>query len=62
MPPHTTLDLATGLELGTKLAVRVSALNVFDSLYLTGLENSFAGTHYASPRELGVQLRYKFHY
>ena len=29
--------------------------------YMTGFENSFAGTHYSNPREFSVQIRYKFH-
>jgi len=62
MPRHTTADVAIGKDVGDKLTVRLTALNVADSLYLTGIENSFAGTHYANPRDVSVQVRYKFHY
>ena len=62
MPKHTTADVAVGRDIGEKLALRLTVLNVADSLYLTGIENSFAGTHYANPRDVAVQLRYKFHY
>jgi len=34
----------------------------YDVNFLTGFANSFAGTHYQNPREIGVQFRYKFHY
>ena len=61
MPAHTTLDLAVGKDFERGLSVRLSALNVTNALFLTGFENSFAGTHYASPREFAVQVRYKFH-
>jgi len=62
MPRHTTADVAIGKDVGDRLTVRLTALNVADSLYLTGIENSFAGTHYANPRDVSVQVRYKFHY
>jgi hypothetical protein len=62
MPQHTTVDLALGKDIGEHVTLRVSALNVANSLYLTGFENSFAGTHYANPREVSAQVRYKFHY
>ena len=62
MPHHTTADIAIGRDLGEKLALRLTVLNVADSLFLTGIDNSFAGTHYANPRDVAVQVRYKFHY
>jgi TonB dependent receptor/Carboxypeptidase regulatory-like domain len=62
MPQHATVDLAVGTRLGDKLSLRVSALNVANNEFLTGFENSFAGTHYSNPRELSVQVRYTFHY
>jgi hypothetical protein len=39
-----------------------SALNVTNALFLTGFENSFAGTHYANPREVTAQVKFKFRY
>ena len=33
-----------------------------DEIVLTGFENAFAGTHYANPRDISVQVRFKFHY
>jgi outer membrane receptor protein involved in Fe transport len=62
MPAHTTLDLAAGKDLGQNVSLRVSALNVTNALFLTGFENSFAGTHYANPREVTAQVKFKFHY
>jgi hypothetical protein len=41
--------------------VRFSALNVTNALFLTGFENSFAGMHYANPREVTGQVNVKFH-
>lgn len=62
MPGHTTLDLAAGKDLGQNVQLRLSALNVTNALFLTGFENSFAGTHYANPREITGQVKIKFHY
>lgn len=62
MPQHTTLDVAAGKDLGQNLEVRFSALNVTNELFLTGFENSFAGTHYTNPREITGQVKIKFHY
>jgi outer membrane receptor for ferric coprogen and ferric-rhodotorulic acid len=45
-----------------KLALKVTATNLTDKLYLTGFENSLAGTRYGSPRQFSVQAQYKFHY
>jgi len=62
MPHHTTLDLALGKNIGENLSLKLTALNVTNNLFLTGIDNSFAGTHYYAPREISVQLRYRFHY
>jgi hypothetical protein len=62
MPAHATANIAFGKDFGRVVALRLTVLNVANSLYLTGLDNSFAGTHYANPREVTVQVRCKFHY
>ena len=56
------MDVAFGKDISDKLAVRFTALNLTNELFLTGFENSFAGTHYVNPRKNSVQVRYKFHY
>jgi len=62
MPRHTTFDVAAGKDLGHNMEARFAALNVTNAVFLTGFENSFAGTHYANPREITGQVRIKFHY
>jgi len=62
MPRHTTLDIAAGKDLGQNVQLRFAALNVTNALFLTGFENSFAGTHYTNPREITGQVKVKFHY
>ena len=62
LPGHTTFDVTVGKNFGDRLSLGVSAINVADRRVL--LDNSFAfgGTHYMNPREIFVQLRYRFHY
>jgi outer membrane receptor protein involved in Fe transport len=62
LSPHTTGDIAFGKNVTNNLSLRLTATNITDAEYLTGFANSFAGTHYQNPREIGVQVRYKFHY
>ena len=49
-------------DISENWSVRLTALNVTNGLFLTGLDNSFAGTHYTAPREISAQVRYRFHY
>jgi hypothetical protein len=60
MPQHATLDLALGKDINANVSLRLTALNALDAQFLTGLDNSFAGTHYAAPREVAVQVSYRF--
>jgi outer membrane receptor for ferrienterochelin and colicin len=62
MPHHTTFDLAVGKDISENWSARLSATNVTNKLFLTGIENSFAGTHYYAPREITAQVKYRFHY
>ncbi len=62
LPSHTTADIAVGKTLNERVQVRFTATNVANATYLTGFENSFAGTHYGYPRQVSVQVQYKFHY
>ena len=62
LPAHTSGDLSVGKDFNKSLTVRVTALNVTNELFFTGIDNSFAGTHYANPREVTAQVKWKFHY
>jgi outer membrane receptor protein involved in Fe transport len=62
LKPHTTFDVSLGKQISEKLSVSLEGLNVANRRVL--LDNSFAfgGTHYLNPREIFVQVRYRFHY
>ena len=47
---------------GENWSVRLTGLNLSDHRYLLDNSNTFGGTHYANPRELSVQLKYRFQY
>lgn len=62
LPGHTQVDLSVSKEIGERLSVSVSALNISNSQLLIDNSLTFGGFHYDNPREVYVQLRYKFHY
>jgi outer membrane receptor protein involved in Fe transport len=62
LPSHTTYDLSVGKSFGENWSVRVSGLNLSNHRYLLDNSNTFGGTHFVNPREISVQLKYRFHY
>ncbi|HEV2113761.1 MAG TPA: TonB-dependent receptor, partial [Terriglobales bacterium] len=61
LPGHTTFDLSLGKDL-ERFSVSLNALNVANRHLLIDNSSTFGGTHYNNPRELFVQVRYRFHY
>jgi hypothetical protein len=59
---HTTYDLSIGKSFREKWSVRLTGLNLANHNYLLDNSNTFGGTHYANPREIAVQLKYRFRY
>ena len=62
LQPHTTFDLSLGKEFGEKFSASLSATNVANRRVLLDNSFTFGGTHYLNPREIFVQVRYRFHY
>ena len=62
LEPHTTFDLSLGKEFGERLSVNLEAINVANRRVLLDNSFTFGGTHFLNPREIFVQLRYRFHY
>jgi hypothetical protein len=54
--------LTLGKDFGEKFALLVTGLNVANRRILLDNSFTFGGTHYMNPREIIVQLRYRFHY
>jgi hypothetical protein len=62
LEPHTTFDLLLGRNFGESIAVNVQSINVANRRVLLDNSFTFGGTHYLNPREILVQVRYRFHY
>jgi outer membrane cobalamin receptor len=62
LQPHTTFDLSLGKSFGDRFSVNVQAINVANLRVLLDNSFTFGGTHYLNPREILVQVRYRFHY
>lgn len=62
LPSHTTCDLSVGRSFGENWSVRLTGLNLSNHRYLLDNSNTFGGTHYVNPREISVQLKYRFRY
>jgi outer membrane receptor protein involved in Fe transport len=62
LPGHTTFDVTVGKNFGERFSVGISGINVANRRVLLDNSFTFGGTHYLNPREIFVQLRYRFHY
>ena len=62
LPSHTTFDLSLGKTFGESWTIQASGLNLNNNQYLLDNSNTFGGTHYANPREVIVEVRYRFKY
>jgi hypothetical protein len=59
---HTTFDLSAGKLVAENVTVSVTALNLTNRRFLLDNSLTFGGTHYAEPRQIYVQVRYRFHW
>jgi outer membrane cobalamin receptor len=62
LQPHATFDLSLGKSFGERFSVNVQGINVANRRVLLDNSFTFGGTHYLNPREILVQIRYRFHY
>ena len=62
LPGHTTVDLSLGKSFGESMSVSLNALNVGNRRVLLDNSVTFGGFHWNNPREVYLQLRYRFHY
>jgi len=62
LSPHTTFDLSLGKSFGERFSANLQAINVANRRVLLDNSFTFGGTHYLNPREVFVQVRYRFHY
>jgi outer membrane receptor for ferrienterochelin and colicin len=62
LEPHTTFDFSLGKAFAERFTIGVTALNITNRRFLLDNSQTFGGTHYADPRQIYVQLRYRFHF
>jgi outer membrane cobalamin receptor len=62
LPSHTTFDLSLGKDFGERFSASVNALNVANRRIELDNSTTFGGFHWNNPREIFVELRYRFHY
>jgi hypothetical protein len=62
LPQHTTFDLSFGKDFGERFTASLTALNVANRRVEEDNSLTFGGYHWNLPREIFVQLRYRFHY
>ena len=62
LPQHTTFDLSLGKDFGERFSASLTALNVANHRVEYDNSLTFGGFHWNNPREIFVELRYRFHY
>ena len=62
LPAHATFDLVLGKQFGENWTIQLTGLNLANTRYLLDTSNTFGGTHFADPRRLSMQVKYKFRY
>ncbi|HYL38076.1 MAG TPA: TonB-dependent receptor [Bryobacteraceae bacterium] len=62
LEPHTTFDLSGGKGIGENLTLAVVGLNIANRRFLLDNSPTFGGTHYAEPKQIYVQVKYRFHF
>jgi outer membrane receptor protein involved in Fe transport len=59
---HATCDFSFGKAVAENLTLSVTALNLTNRRFLLDNSQTFGGTHYAEPRQIYLQVRYRFHF
>jgi hypothetical protein len=62
LPSNYTFDLSLGKTFGESFTVRLIGTNITNQRYQLDNSNTFGGSHWADPRMLSVQVKYRFHY
>jgi hypothetical protein len=62
LPGHTTFDLSVGKDFGERFSASLNALNVANHRVIYDDSLTYGGFHWDLPRQIYVQVRYRFHY
>ena len=59
---HTTFDLSVRKAISENLTLSLTSLNLANRRFPLDNSATFGGTHYAEPRQIYVQVRYRLHF
>ena len=59
---HTTVDFSLSKSIGERVTLSATTLNLANRRFLLDNSTTFGGTHYGDPRQIYLQIRYRFHY
>jgi outer membrane receptor protein involved in Fe transport len=62
LPQHTTFDISFGKSFAEKYSVAVNMVNVANRRVELDNSLTFGGFHFNDPRQIYVEVRYRFHY
>ncbi len=62
LPGHTTFDVSVGKGFGECWLVAFQTVNLTNRRFLLDSANTFGGTHFVEPRQIYVEVRYRFQY
>ena len=56
------IDLSLGKGFGENWLLALQGVNIANRRFLLDNSNTFGGTHFVEPRQLYIEVRYRFHY
>jgi outer membrane receptor protein involved in Fe transport len=62
LPGHTTFDASVGKGFGEYWMIALQTVNLTNRRFLLDSANTFGGTHFVEPRQIYLEVRYRFHY
>jgi len=62
LPGHTTFDLSLGKDFGDRVSASLNGVNVANRRVELDNSVTFGGFHWNNPREIFVEMRFRFHY
>lgn len=62
LPGHTSFDLSLGKDFGERYSASVNGVNVANRRVELDNSTTFGGFHWNNPREIFVEMRFRFHY
>jgi len=62
LQPHTTFDVSLGKEFGERFSAAFNLINAANRRVQLDNSQTFGGFHWNNPREIYLELRWRFHY